>query len=420
MPFGYLMQFCCWISPGNNYLIALIFFTIIIELILCLLFGIKQQKNMQKQAGIAPLAAAIRKKYQGRDDQVTRQKMSQETMDLYQQHGYSPLSGCMPMLIQLPIISSLYLVIVSPLENMFMLASSKIDILIKAILPYCDINSAQNSLLSPTALANLCARGDLPAEIAQKMANSSRQAQTEIINLVRDGKLDFLEGEAGEIVDSLNGMSRFFPDYNAFGLDFSRFPNEALSADSIGQLWPLILVPVLIVATMILSQVLSKKFTYQDPTMEQQQGGCSMKVMMYSMPLFSAYISLSMPAVVGVYWIYRSISSTLQRYIMSLIMPLPKFTEEDYKKAEKELAGTSRKSQKKSYGESRHSGKVAYNADGSVKRSLHYIDDEEDAPAPAPQKAENEEDDHIAEGFDPSDAPVMKDDKGSTHYKKKK
>ncbi|MBR6676721.1 MAG: YidC/Oxa1 family membrane protein insertase, partial [Clostridia bacterium] len=94
MPFGYLMQFCCWISPGHNYLIALIYFTIIIQAILCLLFGIKQQKNMIKQASIAPMAAALRKKYQGRDDPKTRQQMQQETMELYQKYGYSPLSGC--------------------------------------------------------------------------------------------------------------------------------------------------------------------------------------------------------------------------------------------------------------------------------------------------------------------------------------
>ena len=68
----------------------------------------------------------------------------------------------------------------------------------------------------------------------------------------------------------------------------------------------------------------------------QQQNGCSMKVMMYSMPLMSAWISFSLPAAVGVYWIYRSIASTLQQFILSLIMPMPKFTEEDYKKAEKD------------------------------------------------------------------------------------
>ena len=81
---------------------------------------------MLKQASIAPMAAAIRKKYAGRDDQQTRQKMQEETMALYQEHGYSPLSGCFPMLIQLPIIMALYNVIVAPLQHMLMLTKAEV------------------------------------------------------------------------------------------------------------------------------------------------------------------------------------------------------------------------------------------------------------------------------------------------------
>ncbi len=401
IPFGYLMRFCCWISPGNNYIIALIFFTIIIELILCLLFGIKQQKNMIKQASIAPLAAAIRKKYAGRDDQVTKQKLQQETMELYQKHGYSPLSGCLPMFIQLPIIMSLYNVIVAPLQNMFMLAGKEIDTLLSAL------------CTKHTELLSQAARDQLTK-------GQSRLAQVETLKLAEQGKLAILDGDAGAIADKLEGMSKYFPNYNAFGIDFSTNPNEALTADTIASLWPLLLVPVLIVATMILSTNLSKKFTYQDPTMEQQQSGCSMKVMLYSMPVFSAYISLSMPAVVGIYWIYRSISSTLQRFILSRIMPLPKFTDEDYKNAEKEMSASQSKkaAKKKAAEEGKNVGKYAYNEDGTRKRSLHHIDDEEEAEAAPAPVAKNEEDDKLAPDVDPADAPVMKDDRG-THYKKK-
>ncbi|MBR6675964.1 MAG: YidC/Oxa1 family membrane protein insertase, partial [Clostridia bacterium] len=309
------------------------------------------------------------------------------------------LSGCLPMFIQLPIIMSLYNVIVSPLQNMFMLTNDKINTLIKAILPYCSTTDPASSLLSQKALTEL--------------TKSSRLAQTEIINLVRDGKLDMLTGDAGDVVNELKGMSQFFPSYNAFGLDFSLQPPMP-SAESFKELWPLIFVPVLIVVTMILSTKLSRKFTYQDPTMQQQQDNCSMKVMMYSMPLLSASIAFSLPAAVGVYWIYRSIVSTLQQFLLSVFMPLPKFTEEDYKKAEKEFAGKSEKQQKKKNEKGGNVGKYAYNADGTVKRSLHHID-EDDTPAPLPVKKEEAK---LAEGVDPADAPVMKDDRG-TEYKKK-
>lgn len=79
---------------------------------------------------MAPKAAAIRKKYAGRDDPATRQKMQEETMALYQEHGYSPMGGCLPMLIQFPIIMALYYVIVYPLQYICLLGKNVIAQLI--------------------------------------------------------------------------------------------------------------------------------------------------------------------------------------------------------------------------------------------------------------------------------------------------
>lgn len=404
LPFGWLMRFCCFISPGHNYLIALIFFTVIIQVLLCLIFGIKQQKNMQKQASMAPKAAAIRKKYAGRNDAETQRKMQEETMALYQEHGYSPMGGCLPMLIQLPIIMALYYVVVYPLQYICMLGQDVIEQMIT------DFKAAE--LLSETAVKAL---GD-KFNIA-----TTRAAQVEIINKISEWRAagsDPSDAIAGIIPESMKtGM---LPDYKVGFLDFSAPPPYPNAAD-FKTLWPLLAVPVLIVVTMIFSQILTRKFSYQDPTMQAQQNNCSMKAMMYSMPLLSAWISFSLPAAVGVYWIYRSVVATLQQFILSKLMPMPKFTEEDYKAAEKALAGTSKKKKKLS------SGTGGYT--GEKKRSLHHIDDEDDdAPAqealkPADKddaeehKDSNDENSYIP---DPADAPVIKDDKGSKKYKKKK
>ena len=402
-PFGWLMKVCLWLSPGNNYLIALIFFTLIIQILLCLIFGIKQHKNMLKQASIAPMAAAIRKKYAGRDDQQTKQKMQEETMALYQEHGYNPLSGCLPMLIQLPIIMALYNVIVAPLQSMYWLSKAEIATLLNKF------HAADHH--SDAATKNIIT--EKVTEFTEKTVGNARLAQYEVVNQINawreSGATEKLNEFAYGISDKLTADT-VLPTYKAFGLDFSANPPYP-NAENFKELWPLLIVPVLIVVTMIVSQMLTKKFTYQDPTM-QQQNGCSMKVMMYSMPLMSAWISFSLPAAVGVYWIYRSIASTLQQFILSLIMPMPKFTEEVYKKAEKELAGTKRKNKQAA-------PKVPYT--GEKKRSLHHIDDEEyNAPAKSEALPEKEaEDEKMDPSVDPADAPVMKEDKGS-HYKKKK
>ncbi len=388
IPFGWLMKGCLAIS-GQNYLIALIFFTLIIQVLLCLIFGIKQQKNMQKQAMMAPKAAAIRKKYAGRDDNATKQKMQQETMELYQEHGYSPAGGCLPLLIQLPIIMALYNVIVYPLQYTYMMTLSQVEAVTNAF--------KNTTLLSESALKLMGDRFSLPG---------TRTAQMEILNLLRDGN-----AEATQIVkETVGGRIAYdLPNYKIFGLDFSTILGMPNSGNWHGiNLW-LVIVPLLIIATMIISTVLTRKFTYQDPTMQEQQNGCSMKVMTYTMPVFSAYISLSLPVAVGVYWVYRSIAATLQQFVLSKAMPMPKFTEADYKAAEKEIMGTSSKKKK-------NAAKTPYT--GEKKRSLHHIDDDDDDYPTLPEKGEKPEPVNDAPKGDPADAPTIKDDR-NTHYEKR-
>ena len=69
---------------GQNYLLTLFLFALIVKIIL-LPLGIKQQKNSIKQARIRPKEMAIRKKYAGRKDQATQQKLNEEIMKLYQE-----------------------------------------------------------------------------------------------------------------------------------------------------------------------------------------------------------------------------------------------------------------------------------------------------------------------------------------------
>ena len=100
--FSLVMKFCLSIS-GNSYLIALFFFALIMQIVL-LPLAIKQQKSQILMAKIKPKEMAIREKYKGRNDQVTRQKMTMEIQEMYQKNGYNQFGGCLPLLIQLPII----------------------------------------------------------------------------------------------------------------------------------------------------------------------------------------------------------------------------------------------------------------------------------------------------------------------------
>ena len=81
----------------HSYILALLIFAIIVEILL-LPFGIRQQKNSIKQAKLRPKEMAIRKKYAGRNDQPTQQKITQEIQELYTNEGYNPMGGCLPLL----------------------------------------------------------------------------------------------------------------------------------------------------------------------------------------------------------------------------------------------------------------------------------------------------------------------------------
>ena len=110
---GAMMRFFNTIT--GTYALALLFYALIFKIVF-LPFSIKQQKNQVKMAKLTPKIELIKAKYKGRTDQPTMQKQQQEIMELQQKEGYNPMSGCLPLLIQLPIIMLLYTVIQGPLS----------------------------------------------------------------------------------------------------------------------------------------------------------------------------------------------------------------------------------------------------------------------------------------------------------------
>lgn len=72
---------------------------------------VKQVKSMRGMMELQPELKKIQAKYKGKRDQFSQQAMQRETMALYKKNGSSPLSGCWPILIQMPIFFSLFRVL---------------------------------------------------------------------------------------------------------------------------------------------------------------------------------------------------------------------------------------------------------------------------------------------------------------------
>ena len=119
IPLGWILHFCY--SLVQNYGLALVMFTVLTRLIL-LPLSIKQQKGMVKMAMFRPKMEEIQKKYA-----KNPQKMNEELTNLYAREGYNPMSGCLPTLIQFPILFGLIDVIYNPLTHLLRMDAATIS-----------------------------------------------------------------------------------------------------------------------------------------------------------------------------------------------------------------------------------------------------------------------------------------------------
>ena len=316
-------QFLGWLDKlTGNYMLALFIFAFIVELLM-IPFGIKQQKNQIKQASLRPKEMAIRNKYKGRTDKATQQKVSEEIQAMYQEEKYSPFSGCLPMLLQLPVIIALYQVVIDPLHYVLGVAKDAISAMTSYISAMIEAGTFDESFAST--------RGSIA------LINKIQENGIEFFN----GVIEWVDGTdtvtmAGQdVYKAFTAVADRLPNFRALGLNLAEIP----SIKNPSWLW---VIPVLTFLTYFGSMKLTRLMNYQPPSGDaatDKATGCSNTIMDVMMPLFSVYITFIVPAAIGVYWIFKSLLGTLKTFIFHKIMPFPKFTEEDYKAAERELAG---------------------------------------------------------------------------------
>ncbi len=330
VPMGFIIRICYIIT--HNYAAALLLFALVMQLIL-LPLGIKQQKNMNRQASLRPKENAIRKKYAGRSDAVTQKKMNDEIMALYQQENFNPASGCLPLLIQLPIIFALFAVVREPLKYITRMPA--------------------NIIASLTRLINGIG------------AASPGYEQIGAVSFMREHGAAAVGGLGEHVTqDIIDGM----PNFRMFGGAFD------LSVQPSSNIWSIyLLIPILTFVIMYGSMKLTRKFTYQpQPATGDKQTQMSVKIMELMSPVMCTYFAFIVPSAIGIYWMYRNVLAFLQQVLLSKLYPTPKFTEEELKEAEREYLGKTKKS------------KAERDPNRPKPRSLHRIDFDDDDDAPAP------------------------------------
>ena len=349
-------------SFTGGYAFALLLYALVFKIVF-LPFSIKQQKNQIAMAKLAPKIELIKAKYKGRTDQPTMQKQQQEIMELQQQEGYSPLSGCLPLLIQLPLIMLLYTVINNPLSYIAKptedFADKDMDTIILEVYKEITVDDEIDAL--------------------EKLPKGSE------IKIINEINKYIADDETYKDFESLNTREKRIAKIESFGLDVDTIPNfdffgvNLAETPNLRNFSILCLIPVLAAAAQWVSMWLTRKFNGNNMMQAQQdaQAQASMKMMDIMFPGMTLVMAFSFSGMLGLYWTFQALLGLLQSFILAKAMPLPKYTEEEIKsfnkarkeaeKAQREIAKTQPK-----------------------YRSLHYIDDDDyDVLPDAPVSKEN-------------------------------
>lgn len=268
-PLGFIML-GCYMLTGNNYALAIIVFTILVK-VATLPLSIKQQKEQAKMQMFQPKLEALQKKYAN-----NRERYNEEVQKLYTEEGYNPMSGCLPSLIQFPILFGVLDVVYKPLYHILRIGTTALNELIDIA------NAAGHTILS-----------------------SSYYSQIELFKIVKSNPEVFSEADP-EIISKISGFNMDF-----LGLDLSVVPKLSLTYEG-GFNWYLI-IPLLCGVFQFAQTIYTMK---KNPT--QQAGGGVMKGMLYIMPLFSVYIAFIVPAGAGFYWTVSALLMLVQSVFLNI------------------------------------------------------------------------------------------------------
>lgn len=271
----------------QNYGWAIIIFTIIVKLIL-LPLNIKSQKAMKKQQKVQPILMELQRKYAN-----DKEKLSQETMKVYKENDISMMGGCLPMLIQFPILIGLYRVIQSPIKYILNVDFNSAEVVEKATTLFESAKVALADKIGDLASFNVT---DIIKNCQMELSNWSRQL----------------------------GDGEWAMNFNFLGLDLSKKPVESFEAIKLmiaGKSFELsvvllILIPILAMFTTWLSMWHSQRMNKQ-----VQNAGTAAdmtKSMNMIMPILTGFFAISLPAGLGIYWIASNIFQLAQQYFLDM------------------------------------------------------------------------------------------------------
>lgn len=285
IPLGYIIDLIYRLV--QNYGLSIIIFTIIVKLLLIPL-NLKSQRAMRKQQKIQPILTELQKKYA--NDQ---QKLQQEMMKLYKDNDVSVAGGCLPMLVQLPILIGLYRVIQAPIKYLL-----HIDIADAGVVDKINNIITLMGEKFPNELGSYATMG----------AN----------NLFKNAQIQ-LATWSEQVLDASDA---WVINFDFLGLNLSKVPSAGFGALMRGDFTQistiaLLIIPALAIFTTWLSMRQSQKMSgqaNQDPNSQTAQMSNTMNLMM---PIMTGFFTISLPSGMGIYWIVSNVIQMVQQIVLN-------------------------------------------------------------------------------------------------------
>ena len=285
-----------------NVGLCIILFTIVMKTLMIPL-TIKQQKTTKLMSVMNPEIQAIQKKYKGKSDQESMQRQNVEIQAVYEKYGTSMTGGCLPLLIQMPIPLALYRVI----YNIPAYVPSVRVYFDNVVTPLMGQADYAQKLQEITNIATACG-GKL-----DKFDFTNANRLVDMLYKFSTSQWGELQALFPAISDVIGQNAAVVERMNTFlGLNMAEAPGWVPSFA-----W---IIPVLAAVSQWFSTKLMSGNQPSTSADAENPMAQSMKTMTTTMPLFSAFICITMPAGLGIYWIATSVVTIIQQLIVNAYM----------------------------------------------------------------------------------------------------
>lgn len=299
----------------ENVGLSIIIFTIVIYLLLFPL-TYKQQKFSKLSQKMQPEITAINKKYQGKKDQASMMAMQEETQAVYEKYGVSMMGSCGNMLIQMPLLLSLYRVFMN-VPAYVNGVKGNFTSLVNGIMATEGYQDKMTTLVTDLRILTQPA-ADFTVTDTTAISNSI----VDVLYKMNSTGWDTLREAFPSLTDTISATYETVSHVNNFfGMNISDTPWQIITTNFANHSYLMVLAALLVPVISYLTQVFNMKMIPQATSSSGNEQSDAMAQQMMTMnkvmPIFSLVMCFTVPVGLGIYWIAGAVVRIIQQFFLN-------------------------------------------------------------------------------------------------------